>query len=122
MFFTSAISSLLTYGCVCWGGNVSKQDRDKLDKIIRKAESVVGKRQNRFDTYYQGRLTNKLTTILHDDTHPQKVDFDNRIIERSRRLRVLRARTTRYAGSFVPSAISIFNQKIERTGKEKMNK
>ena len=34
---------------------------------------------------------------------------------------VPRARTKRYAGSFVPSAISVFNQKIGRTGKEKMN-
>ena len=67
MFFTSVISSVLTYGCVCWGGNVSKQDRDRLNKIIKKAESIVGKRQNRFDTYYLGRLTNKLTDILHDD-------------------------------------------------------
>ena len=54
MFFTSAISSVLTYGCVCWGGNVSKQDRDRLDKIIKKVESVVDKRLDRFDTYYQG--------------------------------------------------------------------
>ena len=76
MFFTSAISSVLTFGCVCWGGNISKQDRDTLDKIIKKAESVVGKRQDRFDTYHQGRLTNKLTDILHDDTHPLKADFD----------------------------------------------
>ena len=80
---------MLTYGCVCWGGKVSKQDRDKLDKIIKKAESVVGKRQDRFDTYYQGRLTNKLTDILHDDTPPLKADFDNRIIERSGRFRCL---------------------------------
>ena len=38
---------------------MSKQDRERLDKIVKKAESVIGKRQDRFDTYYQGRLTNK---------------------------------------------------------------
>ena len=27
-------------------------DRNKLDKIIKKAESVVGKRHNRLETYY----------------------------------------------------------------------
>ena len=63
-------------------------------KIIKKARSVVGKRQDRFDTYYKGRLTNKLTDIFHDDTDPLKADFDNRIIERIGRLRVPRARTT----------------------------
>ena len=33
---------------------------------------------------------------------------------------VPRARMTRYAGSFVPSAISVFNQKIGRTEKGKL--
>ena len=121
MCFISAICGVLTCGCVCWGGNVSKQDRDRLDKII-KAASIVGKRQDRFDTYYQGRLTNKLTDILHDDTCPLKADFDNRIIERSGQFRVPTARMTRHAGSFMPSAVSVFIQKIGRTGKEKINK
>ena len=76
MCFTAAISNVLTFCCVSGGGNVSKQDRDRLDKIIRKAETFVEKRQDRFDTYYQGRLTNKLTDILHDDTHPLKADLD----------------------------------------------
>ena len=100
----------------------SRIGTDWIYKIIKKAESVIGKIQNRFDTYYQGRLTNKLTYILHDDTHPLKAVFDNRIIERSGQFRVPRARTTRHAGSFVPSAISVFNQKIGKSGKEKNNK
>ena len=34
MFFTFAISSVLTFGCVCWSGNVSKQDSGRVDNII----------------------------------------------------------------------------------------
>ena len=52
MFFTCSISSVLTFNCVCWGRNISKHDRDRLVKIIKKAESVIGKRQNRFDKHY----------------------------------------------------------------------
>jgi len=31
------------FNCVCWGGGISKQDRDRLDKIMKKLESVIGK-------------------------------------------------------------------------------
>ena len=41
MFLTCSMSSVLTYICVYWGGNISKQDRDRLDDIVRKAERVV---------------------------------------------------------------------------------
>jgi len=80
-FFVSSTSIVFTFIYVCWGGNISTQDR--LEKIIKTAESVIGKRQNKFDTYYQKRLTNKLTDSLLDDTHPLKTDFDNKIIPRN---------------------------------------
>ena len=105
MFFTCFISSVLTFTYVCWSGNISKKDSDRLDKI------TIGKRQDKIDTNYQRRLTNKLTDVLHDDTFRLKTDFDNSIIQRSRRLRMPRNRTTRYTGSFVPSAIKAFNRK-----------
>jgi len=79
---------MLTFSCVCWGGNISKYDRDRLDNIVQKAESVIGMRQNKFDTHYQRQLTNNLTDVLHDDTHPLKMDFDNNIIQRSGHFRV----------------------------------
>ena len=56
------------------GGKFSKQNRNRLDKIIKKAESVIGKRQDKFDKNYQRRLTNKRTDVLLDDTHPLKTD------------------------------------------------
>ena len=41
-----------TFGSVCWGGNIPKQDKDILDKIIKNADRVVDKRQDRFEAYY----------------------------------------------------------------------
>ena len=43
--FLSTINSNLTFGCVCWGGNTSRQDRDWLEQTIRKARGVIGKQQ-----------------------------------------------------------------------------
>ena len=96
------------------GGNLSKQDRDKLDKIVKKAGSVVGKKQESIDSICQKRLTDRLTSILADETHPLKPEFDSRLIDRSGRLRAPVARTSRFRQSFVPRAIHAFNQSHER--------
>ena len=41
MFYTFMISSVFTFGLNCWGGNVSKQDNSRIDKLIRKAGGVT---------------------------------------------------------------------------------
>ena len=83
----SSISSVLAYGCVCWGGNASK-DRDRLEKTIRKAGGVIGRQQDTFDSVCHRRLTDRLNKILSDDTHPLTPEIDSRLIDRSGRLRV----------------------------------
>ena len=112
MFITCSISSALIFICVCWGGNISKQDRDRLDDIIKKAKSGIGKRENKFDTNYQRRLKNKLIDVLYDDTYPLKTDFVNTIIQISGHFRVPMFRTNIYAGSFVSSLINVRNMTI----------
>ena len=42
------ICSIIMFGSVCWGGNISKLDRGRLEKIVKKkkktkAGHVVGK-------------------------------------------------------------------------------
>ena len=69
MFYSSVLSSILTFGLLAWGGNVCKRDKEVLDKIIRKASGVVGRTQDNLDTLYDRRVTNKLNDILHDITH-----------------------------------------------------
>ncbi len=114
IFYFSSISSVLVFGLTCWGGNISKQDKGRLDKIIKKAGSVVGRTQDNLDVLYERRLTKKLTDILHDQTHPLRQEFDSRIIERSGRMRVPKTRTARCSNSFVPRAISFFNSRSNR--------
>ena len=36
MFYISAVSSILTFGSACWGGNAAKQDKDRLEKNHQK--------------------------------------------------------------------------------------
>ena len=49
VFSLSTISSVLTFGCACWGGNASKQNRNRLAKTIRKAGGVIGRQQETFE-------------------------------------------------------------------------
>jgi len=43
--------------------------------ITKKVENVIGKTQDTFDSYYQRHLTNRLTDVLHGDTHPLRTDI-----------------------------------------------
>ena len=110
MFYSSVVCSVMTFGLTCWGGSVSMQDRNRLDKNIKKASGVVGGKQDDIVTMYERLVTNKLTSVLDDDTHPLRPEFDSRLIERSGRFRVPKARTTRYMHSFIPTAIQTHNK------------
>ena len=44
LFYTSIISSTLTFGLACWGGNLLKHNREKLNRIIKTASVVIGKK------------------------------------------------------------------------------
>ena len=105
MFYTSIVRSIMTFGLTCWGGNVTKQDRNRLDKQIKKAGGVVGRQQDDLETLYRRLVTKKPTAILTDDTHPLQPEFDSRRNDRSGRIRAPCARTNRCTQSFMPTAI-----------------
>ena len=97
------------FGSVCWGGNISKLDRGRLEKIVKKkAGHVVGKPLESFKTLHEKRLYRKLMQILNDPTHPMKHYFDSRRSNRSGRF--LLPRTNRYKASFLPLELSVFNE------------
>ena len=75
--FYNAESSSIIFGSVCWGGNISKLDRGRLEKIVKKAGHVVGKPLDSFKTLHEKRLYRKLMQILNDPTHPIKHYFDS---------------------------------------------
>ena len=84
VFSLSTISSVLTFGCACWGGKASKQDRDRLAKTTRKAGRVIGRQQETLDSVCHRRLTDRLMKILSDDSLPLRPEFDSRPIDRLR--------------------------------------
>ena len=112
MFYSASILSILSFGIVCWGGEISGHDKSRLEKIVKKAGRIIGETQLSIEELYDRRLSDKLRHILSDTTHPLYNDFDNNRIDRSGRLRVPRTNTKRYKMSFLPRATYIFNSKF----------
>ena len=68
-FYNAVLCSIIVFGSVCWGGNISKFDRGRLEKIVKKA-GHVGMPLDSFKTLYEKRLLKKLMRILNDPTCP----------------------------------------------------
>ena len=46
-FYNAVICSIIMFGSVCWGGNISKLDRERLEKT-KKSWSCYGKGTRQF--------------------------------------------------------------------------
>ena len=70
----------------------------------------MGRPLNSFKTLHEKRLYRKLKQILNDLTHPMRHYLDSRRRNRSGRFLLPRTNTNRYKASFLPSALSVFNE------------
>ena len=97
-FYNAVICSIIMFDSVCWGGNISKLDRGRMEKIVKKEEvgHVVGKPLENFKTLHEKRLMQ----ILNDPTHPMRHYIDSRRSNRSGRFLLPRTNTNRYKVSF----------------------
>ena len=86
-FYNAVICSIIMFGSVCWGGNISKLDRGSLEKTVKKKKAgpVVGKPLDSFKTLHEKRLYRKLMQILNDPTHQMRHYLDSRRSNKSAR-------------------------------------
>jgi len=113
-FFSSIICSVLTFGSTVWGSNITDFDKKRLERVIKKASTLIGISQDSLKDMTDKKVYNKLTNIFKDESHPLRQEFDNLVIARSGRLRLPKVNTERYLKSFVPNAVKIFNSKYSR--------
>ena len=107
MFYQSVMASVLFYAAVCWGGNMSKRDTGRLDRLVRKAGSVVGQNLDSLGTV-ERRMRSKLLAIMGNVNHPLHHILAGQSSSLcSGRLNTLRSRTERHRRSFVPAAIKL---------------
>ena len=47
-FYNAVICSIIMFDYVCWGGNILKLDRGRVEKIVKKSRSCCGKATGQF--------------------------------------------------------------------------
>ena len=91
-------------------GNVSAHDVGRIDKVIKKASSIVGKQLDSFTSFHNKRVLSKANIIECDSTHPLYDEFAGRRSRVTGRFLLPVIRTERYRRSFIPHSIRQMNQ------------
>ncbi|TWW81868.1 hypothetical protein D4764_01G0016830 [Takifugu flavidus] len=109
MFYQSVMASTIFFAAVCWGAGIKAKDANRLNKLIKKAGSVVGCRLDNLDEVVRDRMVLKLRTIMDSPSHPLHNTVDKLRSSFSNRLLQPRCSKERYRKSFLPSAIKLYN-------------
>ncbi|KAF7691794.1 hypothetical protein HF521_010761 [Silurus meridionalis] len=109
-FFDSVVASAIFYGVVCWGSSISTADRKRLDKLIRKASSVLGIPLDTVQEVGERRMVTKLSSLLENASHPLYETVTSLSSSFSNRLIHPKCLKERYRRSFLPAAIRLYNQ------------
>ena len=112
LFYQSLIQSVLTFNQVCYYGNGTQANRDRLDRVRRVAQRVIGCDLPTMRNLFEQRLLSKVDQIRGDQCHPlnEHYTFNRSGI----RLRVPRTNLSRFRNSFVPNSIHMFNYLVRR--------
>ena len=87
LFCQSLIQSLLTFNLVCYFGNGTQQNRDRLDRVRRVAEHVTGQDLPSLKHLFEQRVLSKIDKIMADESHPlnEHYTFNRSGIKRTKR-------------------------------------
>ena len=69
-FYVSVGASAIFFGVVCWGSSISTADRKRLDRLIRRASSVLGYPLDPVEVVGQRRMMVKLSSLMDNQSHP----------------------------------------------------
>ena len=114
IFYLSTICGVWRYCLICWGGNVNKTDRSRLDDIVKRAARVIGEDLETVESVYQNLLRQKLDRVWEDTEHPLHDRLSGQqSLRGSGRLRLPYLNTNRHRDSFIPRAIKLFNEILD---------
>lgn len=69
MFYKSVVVSTIVFAEVSWGAGIKEKDVNRLKKLIRKAESVVGSNLATLEEMMD-RMVTKLLVIMDNPSYP----------------------------------------------------
>ena len=57
MFYNAVISSTISFGAAAfWGGNISKHDQGRVNKVMHRASRIIGRQLHWFQSLYRGKV------------------------------------------------------------------
>jgi len=107
LFYSAIIQSVLCSSITVWFGSATKQDRVRLQRIVRSAERTIGSSLPSILDLYTARVRKRAGKITADPSHPGHKLFQ--LLPSGRRYRALYAKTTRHRNSFFPLAVTMMN-------------
>ncbi|KAI3376291.1 hypothetical protein L3Q82_016422 [Scortum barcoo] len=69
-FYDSVVASAIFYGIVCWASSITDRDRRRMDRLVRRASSVLGCPLDSVEVVGNGRMMAKLSSLLTNTSHP----------------------------------------------------
>ena len=112
MFYRSVVESALFYVMACWGGgggSIKKKDASRLNKLVRKAGSIVGTELESMTSMAERRALIRLLSIknnpehlLHSTIQGQRSSFSSRLVS-------LHCSSDRMRRSLLPNTMQLYN-------------
>nr|XP_061830063.1 uncharacterized protein LOC133615463 [Nerophis lumbriciformis] len=103
-FYRSSIESLLTYCITVWYGSCTAADRERLQRVVKTAQKIIGRPLPSLMDIYTSRCLNRASAIIKDSTHPRSDLFH--LLPSGKRYRCIKTKTNRLKNSFFPRAIT----------------
>ncbi|TWW71346.1 Acetylcholine receptor subunit delta [Takifugu flavidus] len=69
-FYDSVVGSAIFYGMVCWSSSITDRDRKRMDRLVRRASSVLGCPLDSVEVEGNGRMMAKLSSMLNNTSPP----------------------------------------------------
>ena len=108
LFYKTCIQSVLTFCIQCWGGALSVQNKNKLDRVVKLGGKITGEAMCSI-THMSDQYTRNLAQkIIADQLHPLWSEYA--LLPSGRRYCMPRTRTKRCITSFVPRSIQLLNK------------
>ena len=99
LFYTSTIQSIITFCIIAWGGNVTVMNKQKIDKVVKRASKLINTPLLFFDDLLSHLCLKKILSIENSD-HPLSCKIVRSV--RTNRPIFVKCRTVRYSKSFIP--------------------
>ena len=111
LFYTSLIQSAITYAFVCWWNSLSVKNKNKVDRIKKTAQRIIGTSLTNLNVVYKDKALSKLKQIMEGNSvFRDKITW----LRSGKRLMSLKCKTSRYFNSFVPNVVRLYNMGNEQ--------